>query len=356
MRIGIYDPYLDTLGGGEKYILTAAECLSITNQVEIFWDNDTILSRAQERFNINLTQVKSSPNLFGPKENLINRIQKSREYDLIIYLSDGSIPYLLSEKVVLLLQHPMNWVNGRSLINKIKFSNIQEIICYSQFVKGYLDKNFPIPAKVIYPPIEPIGYSESDKKNVILSVGRFTKAMNAKKQDVLIDAFKRICQRGIHNWELLLVGSYLPEDQDFYEEMQRLAQGYPIRIIGNAPYSDLMHYYKQAKVYWHAAGFSEDLQHYPERSEHFGITTVEAMSAGAVPIVINAGGQREIVINGTSGYVWDTTAVLESKTMEIMANDQVRIAFATNASKRAQSFGIDQFTKAITSLASNPVT
>ena len=40
MKIGVYDPYLDDVGGGEKYMLTTAECLSNDHDVTIFWDNN----------------------------------------------------------------------------------------------------------------------------------------------------------------------------------------------------------------------------------------------------------------------------------------------------------------------------
>jgi len=38
MRAAIYDPYLDTLGGGERYCLTVAEILLKNGwQVDLFW-------------------------------------------------------------------------------------------------------------------------------------------------------------------------------------------------------------------------------------------------------------------------------------------------------------------------------
>ena len=43
MRIGIYDPYLDSLSGGEKYMLCAAAYLADEHEVLIFWNDETIL-------------------------------------------------------------------------------------------------------------------------------------------------------------------------------------------------------------------------------------------------------------------------------------------------------------------------
>jgi glycosyltransferase involved in cell wall biosynthesis len=56
--------------------------------------------------------------------------------------------------------------------------------------------------------------------------------------------------------------------------------------------------------------------------EHFGITTVEAMAAGAVPIVHGSGGQTEIVRRGVDGHLWSTVPELVARTVEV-AGDRV---------------------------------
>ena len=40
----------------------------------------------------------------------------------------------------------------------------------------------------------------------------------------------------------------------------------------------------------------------PASVEHFGISIVEAMSRGAIPVVTAAGGPSEIVIHNVTGY------------------------------------------------------
>lgn len=64
----------------------------------------------------------------------------------------------------------------------------------------------------------------------------------------------------------------------------------------------------------HAKGLFVDEEKSSDLLEHFGITTVETMSAGCVPIVINRG-QPEIVKEGT-GYVWYTLEQLARYTEE----------------------------------------
>jgi len=58
MRVGIYNRWLTTLGGGEKYSLTIAECLSRQHQVEVLSHTMVPKEQAAERLNIDLSRVK----------------------------------------------------------------------------------------------------------------------------------------------------------------------------------------------------------------------------------------------------------------------------------------------------------
>src|SRR4051812_44405593 len=101
MKIGIYDPYLDDLGGGEKYMMTVAECLSHQHEVSIFWDNEEDLTNVKKRFQLDLDKVKLTKNIFSKNITFTKKLSESKKYDCIIFLSDGSIPFLLSPKLFL---------------------------------------------------------------------------------------------------------------------------------------------------------------------------------------------------------------------------------------------------------------
>jgi glycosyltransferase involved in cell wall biosynthesis len=101
--------------------------------------------------------------------------------------------------------------------------------------------------------------------------------------------------------------------------------------------------YGRASIYWHAAGLGEDVERHPDRYEHFGITTVEAMSAGAVPVVIDAAGQVEIVQQGVSGYRFATLDGLVRHTEHLIADPRWREQLSRAAEARARDFGWDSF-------------
>jgi len=214
MKIGIYDPYLKTLGGGENYILTIASGLARNHSVSIFWQDPNILDEAQKRFNLDLSGVSVVQNMFVPRVSFQQKISFTRSYDVIFFVSDGSIPWLFAKKNFLIIQHPLPWVK-QTVFAKLKLTRIKKILVYSDFVKKFLDKTFGKESFVLAPAIEQIAFDAKKKENVILTVGRFTEGMNTKKQAEMIDAFKSLYDGGFKGWELVLIGSSLKENNDF---------------------------------------------------------------------------------------------------------------------------------------------
>lgn len=353
MRIGLFDPYLDTMGGGEKYMLTIASSFSKKHKVSIFWDPHVefeIKRLAKDRFEFDLTNVKFVHNIFAKNVPLLKRMLVTKNYDVIIYLSDGSIPFLLGKKNIIHFQFPVPWVEGLNIFTRLKMAKIDEVICNSYFTKTYIDKIFGINSKVIYPPASIIGRGSVRKINMILTVGRFGRlpeGNNFKKQDLIIKAFKEMVNDGLKRWDLTLVISIRNEDKKQLKVLKNLARGYPIRILENPKNDVLWNLYQKAKIYWHAAGFGEDVNKHPERAEHFGISTVEAMGAGAVPVVINAGGQREIVDDGENGFLWNELGTLKKKTLLLIDDKKKLETLSNNAQVKAGIFSKERFLKEI---------
>lgn len=354
MRIGIYNPYLDGLTGGEKYMLTIAACLAQNHEVYVFWDDVNILKNAQKKFNIELDNVSLTKNIFSSKISTVNRINQSRNYDAIIVLSDGSIPFLLSKKTFLHFQFPVEWVNATAK-TKIKLLKITNIFCNSNYTKKYIDKKFGCNSIVLYPPVD-IKSKKLKKEDIILTVGRFGRTVegaNYKKHDILIREFKDLVDNGLTGWKLILAISLRDEDKERFNQLEDLAKNYPIEFKINISNDELWKLYSKAKIYWHASGFGEDLEKHPEYAEHFGISTVEAMGAGAVPVVIKAGGQTEIVKDNENGFVWSSLEELRKKTIQLTDDKDLMNALSVNAQKDAEKFNISRFCKEINEIIYN---
>lgn len=361
MRIGIFDPYLDDLGGGEKYMVSIAEHFSKDHQVEIFWENADDLKKISERFSLNISKIKLVKNIFSPNYSLFKRLKESIKYDVIIVLSDGSLPILLAKKVLIHFQQPFPSIkpNFKNFLKKVRLSSF---FCNSKFTKSFIDKEFTVNSEVIYPAIE-IKAKNTKKENIILHVGRFrvkdvttsiagvNKGIgDYKKQGVMIRAFRELVDEGLKNWKFVLAVSVNQNEQEIFSQFQKTVKGYPIEFLINKNNDELWDIYSKAKIYWHASGYGEDLDAHPEFAEHFGISTVEAMGAGAVPVVINAGGQKEIIEDGKNGFLWDSLNELKSKTLKLMDNEALSSKLSIEARASAKKFDKENFYQAIDNL------
>lgn len=348
MKIGIYDPYLDTLGGGERYILSIASFLQSDHSVDIFWDDLSILEEAKKRLSLDLGNISQKENIFTKKISTLQRIQITKNYDYFFYISDGSMPFLGAKNVIPIVQYPILDLKLGAL-SWLKLRNTKFILCYSEFVQKYLREIYRLPIKVLYPPV--LGVDKKVKKeNIILSVGRFTQGKNTKKQRFMIEFFNKNKMQ-FKNWRLVLAGSVLTEDENFLRELKEI-KGPDIDIFSNLNRMDLETLYARSRIYWHAAGYGEDLARKPELAEHFGISVVEAMSAGSVPVVYDAGGLREIVKSPADGFLWSDESSLLQKTKLLLEDNRLREEISVNARKRAIDFSPEYFYKELNKLIS----
>jgi glycosyltransferase involved in cell wall biosynthesis len=183
---------------------------------------------------------------------------------------------------------------------------------------------------------------------MILHVGRFVgdrADVHHKGQGCLLDVFLRMKRAHAAGWQLHFVGSAAgdPASRDFVAGLVGRAQGSPVLFHFDAPFPRLVELYRRAAVYWHATGFGTDPGRDPIKQEHFGISTVEAMSAGAVPVVIDTAGQKESVIHGQSGFLWGDLEQLRAYTEQVIADGALRGRLALAAREAARAFGREAF-------------
>ena len=186
---------------------------------------------------------------------------------------------------------------------------------------------------------------------MILAVGRFFVGGHSKRQDLLIDAFKQLLEQSRRPLELHLAGSLVPEREhvEYLASLQARAKGLPIKFHVNVDHQALQDLYRRAKVYWHATGLQQDLSNHPEMAEHFGISLVEAMSAGAVPLAFDAGGPREIIRNGKDGFLYTTVDQLVLETGHLLApsssKEWKKLSISTR--QRASKYSTESFKLAV---------
>jgi len=225
-------------------------------------------------------------------------------------------------------------------------ASYQVFAANSEFTRAVIQRRWGRESYVLYPPVDIEAFRPLPKRPMILSVGRFGRGGNNKKHDALIEAFRSLVDGGLLGWELHLAGSTHddPWNRAYLDRITRMAEGYPIVFHLNVAHAELRRLYGESTIYWHGAGYGEDEDRNPLRVEHFGITTVEAMAAGCIPIVCGKGGQPEIVAHGVQGLLWTTLKQLKQYTREVIDHPIWMAHLRDQAIDRSRKFGMEEFT------------
>lgn len=355
MKIGIYSPYLDTAGGGEKYILTIAECLSDKNEVDVLLDKhlsefniDDLIKRNEKLHGLDLNKVRFISAPIGIGSKFLERYLFLKKYNWFFYNTDGSLFLSSAKNNIVHFQVPFENVVTKNLWGKKKLKSWKEAIFNSIFTKDFVEQRWHIKGEVIYPPVSIEKFKSLKKKKQIISVGRFAAHNKIKKHELIIEQFKKISkEKDLKGWSLHLAGGARDVDKDYVNELKDLAKGYDIFFHPEIDLDELVKLYGESAIYWHAMGYGETD---PKKFEHFGITTVEAMASGCVPVVINKGGQSEIVENSESGFLWDDLDRWEEYTLKLIRDKKLLDKMSEKAEIRAKLFDKNHFEKAIKNL------
>lgn len=248
----------------------------------------------------NSSTIYLTLNPYPPKSKL-HLFPKNKVYLLYPRIITWKLPKLIYDVFY-------NRINTRlraglfiNILERLKSYDL--ILCNSEFTKKWVRIYWKREAKVLYPPVdllfEKYNLSKIKKNNWICSVGRFFTLGHGKKQEVLIEAFKKLYDRGYKNWQLHLVGGVgnEPSSQEFVKILRKQARGYPIFFHFNAPRKKVEQVLLKSKIYWHATGYGENEKKKPIKFEHFGIAPIEAISGGCVPILYKGGGLVSIIDN-----------------------------------------------------------
>lgn len=357
MKICFFSPYLPQhAGGGEKHLFDVANIFAEKHQVfiavsEQFLKGETLASAQSkyERFygrSLNSFQFITTP-LFS-NASFFTKLKWTGQFDALYYVTDGSLFLSLAPKNLLHIQVP--FTGHLSISNRFKLLQWGSINVNSAFTQSIIAKTWgQKKTTLLYPLIEKkIDISSRQPEKLILAVGRFFKGLHTKRQDILIDTFKRFKDRfpeESKGWKLVLAGSC--EDTAYLEELKIKAAGLPVTFAVGISRDELDDLYTKASFFWHASGYGVDETAHPEQVEHFGITTVEALAAGVVPLVVGKGGQKEILNGELAELQWNDISECVEKTRALI-NDSKRYAHLQELGYiRANDFGKDRFTQQV---------
>ena len=272
--------------------------------------------------------------------------RQSASFDLVVVVTIDIPPASRAHSSLLIVQFPFArfrpWRPIRAL-ERARILRGYQAVVYSDFVREWATRRWNIDALVISPSIERGLPEGAVKGRTILSISRFNTSGNRKRQDVLIDAFVSLPESVRNGWRLVLAGA-APTDRKtdrYVATLRQQAAGHQIEFALNVSQVELVHLLGEASLYWHAAGYGRKPTQ-PQRAEHFGISTVEAMSWGAVPLVFDDGGQHEIVTPDV-GVRWRTVEELRRETVMLMTDGARRADLAKSAIEASKSYSPERF-------------
>ena len=383
LRISIYnEPAGSGIGGSEFVAALLAEALAKVHQVDFYHRIPSLtLAKLAVNSGTRLDKVRlhyvhkpdSQPQVSRRRPLIYYReLQKiqaelSAGYDIFVAITHDVPPFSHAGKGALIVLFPLPsapYVKpeggvdtklalkrpGRYIYQSWAWKKRMESYgiktAISDFSRLWAKRRWGIDCTIVYPPVN-TSFNHVDKENFILSVGRFALRGEGhrKNQEEMLETYARMQSECSLDWKYFCVGGLgsKPEHQVYFEQLSALAAKSGATLVANLPHYELKSLYERASIFWHASGYGEDQNVQPILVEHFGISTVEAMAAGCVPVVINKGGQPEIVEHGVSGFVWETLDELQDYTARLINDDNLRLQMSGAARKRAQMFSTEKF-------------
>jgi len=221
-----------------------------------------------------------------------------------------------------------------------KISQNELIIANSNFTKSNILKFYdiePDQIKVLYPPVVDKKYNiQNRNNNIVISIGRFSPDKRQLEQI-------RIAKK-LNNYFFYLVG--FVNSENYYKKCEDYIKLYNIKNVTLAPnaskdfLSDIL---MKSNYFIHSL-----------RNEPFGITTVQAINNGLIPVVHNSGGQKEVVTFEELRYKNIQQAVdIFQKLLRL--SDSEKDSYVYNLKKNTELFSTTIFLKKFEKILSEKI-
>lgn len=359
----VYTPFDIAIGGGERYIISLAMALST--------HHETWLLTPRRYSRARLAMVMEDLGLAGGKLHLatLDATGDWARPDLYIAMGNEIEPPTAPLGLCNIhhCQFPFPVYHaGHFALERI--NRYDAILVNSQFTASNIQTAIAkyrlrdVPITVVAPPVAiPTGDEQRrilarkyrpDNPLTIVNIGRFAQGGHDKRQDAVLRIAKVCAEQGLNiQFELYGGVSNRKADTEHFARLCSFAQDLNVKIKGNATRADLSDALTRAHFYLHTCGLGYYPGLAPERIEHFGITVVEAMAHGAIPLVYEWGGPAEILTGaGLAGKfaTLDDAVALIAQLIDNPPSE--RLALAEKAIAASRLFDEERFAAAIVAL------
>mmetsp|Transcript_8540 Transcript_8540/g.53373 ORF Transcript_8540/g.53373 Transcript_8540/m.53373 type:complete len:775 (+) Transcript_8540:380-2704(+) len=368
-KAALYTPYNIVPGGGERYLLSAAAVFQKMNyHVALLTTLQNVCKTKRMLLNVaDALNVPLSPSrLSYDRVSHITAYTKklAYQYDVFFLLGNEKFPRIPGVGAVNLYmcQFPFDLQRAMTKQELHAFTTYDSVIVNSKYTYRHYNlyaqpafwqarkKNLLTPlVSLLSPPVtdtativqKPVQF---ERKGIVM-IGRIFKGRQNKgylSALYMLHELSKCVQGGV---ELQIVGSLMPGHAEHYRELQALIAklGLKAKIHIDAPPNELADVLATSLVQWHLTGVDAPTED-PASEEHFGVSVVEGMQAGVIPVVINKGGLTEIVQNGSSGFVGTTKTEIVGLTCRLfhMRTDRL-LHIGKEARKVAETFAFTNF-------------
>jgi len=198
----------------------------------------------------------------------------------------------------------------RRQIGKVDF-----FLCNSRYTRRAIREKWGKEAEVVYPPVDVEKIKPAPKEEFVVTIGRFVKEKN---YEMIVNTAKLMP-------EVRFVIMGRKQDEGYYE-MLRQWKPSNVTLLTDLPQIELFTILARAKVYLHTM-----------IGEHFGISIVEAMAAGCIPIVHNSGGTKEAI--GDFGHIYNDAKECSDSIRQALRKD----VDASKIAEYAKRFSAENF-------------
>jgi len=347
----VYSPFPLSQGGGERYILGAA--LALRESLPTAFVSPDEYSTL--RLNTLLHELGyPAGRLFTQTE----RHWRKRKTDASVLMGNELLPTRRAEGrrrfYHCQFPFPVNVSPQQLAEHAANLRTYHGVVLNSEFTrKSYQNqlKKLGLPAPpvhVISPPVRLLKDPVGTKEPLILSVGRFHPDGHSKRQDVVLAGFQQALRQypALSGWRLVLAGVVPNEPRAiaYYDKLRKEAEGMDVTLLLAPSRERIDELLGSASVYVSATGFGVKNERDDHLCEHFGITVVEAASAGCIPVVYARGGPADLVKEFEAGHQFDSITSLADALAQA-ATDSESAKTRTLLRRKSEAFSEDVFIK-----------
>jgi glycosyltransferase involved in cell wall biosynthesis len=219
-----------------------------------------------------------------------------------------------------------------SVLDKIRPSFL---LTNSTFTQQVIGKYLKREALVLHPPVDVQTYTchNIDRENLVVTVSKFTPKRMLRRIPLIA--------RNTENAKFVVAGAADAYSTATIQDLTRLIDKCGVRdrvsLCPNIPRSALIDLLSSAKVYLHVMP-----------SDHFGISIIEAMAAGCVPVVHGSGGPWLDILaqqQGEMGFGYWTIEEAARHINAVMADKNHWRKLSSAACERSKEYSRQKFQK-----------